>query len=366
MPDLGERDPRPPIGSSSPLTARPASSPARAPPPDHFALTAPPPSAPLPPSPPDSLRRKRRAPGGAAAAPPHAARALSFQSLTLSSFARRAPPAAATAAAAAAADGEEGEEVEEGEEGEGEEGEEQEGAGEAAAKRPRLSRLARLRLQKGLRHFSLKVCEKVEGKQVTTYNEVAESLVKELAGRPDTDAPGKRAYDEKNIRRRVYDALNVLYAMGIIAKDKKAIQWVGLPGSEGAELEELQARLAAKQADVAAKREALVDMLREVVSLHNLFARNARAPAAEAPRLALPFVLARVPGGARVECRMSQDRREVDFAVSAPFSVHEHRDVLRELGLADAEPFDLARMVPRELAHIYAAADARAPRQGVS
>jgi hypothetical protein len=35
-----------------------------------------------------------------------------------------------------------------------------------------------------------------------------------------------QAYDEKNIRRRVYDALNVLMAMGIISKEKKQVQYV--------------------------------------------------------------------------------------------------------------------------------------------
>lgn len=40
---------------------------------------------------------------------------------------------------------------------------------------------------------------------------------------------GQQQYEEKNIRRRVYDALNVLMAMGIILKDKKDIQWKGLP-----------------------------------------------------------------------------------------------------------------------------------------
>lgn len=33
---------------------------------------------------------------------------------------------------------------------------------------------------KGLRHFSMKVCSKVEEKKTTTYNEVADDLVAEL------------------------------------------------------------------------------------------------------------------------------------------------------------------------------------------
>lgn len=39
------------------------------------------------------------------------------------------------------------------------------------------------------------------------------------------------SYDQKNIRRRVYDALNVLMAMNIISKDKKEIRWIGLPAN---------------------------------------------------------------------------------------------------------------------------------------
>ena len=38
---------------------------------------------------------------------------------------------------------------------------------------------------------------------------------------PEEYVEGEK-FDEKNIRRRVYDALNVLMAMNIIAKEKKA------------------------------------------------------------------------------------------------------------------------------------------------
>ena len=73
---------------------------------------------------------------------------------------------------------------------------------------------------KGLRHFSAKVCEKVKQKGTTTYNQVADELVREFAARVLNNAVDQ-TYDEKNIRRRVYDALNVLMAMDIITKEKK-------------------------------------------------------------------------------------------------------------------------------------------------
>lgn len=49
----------------------------------------------------------------------------------------------------------------------------------------------------------------MEEKGSTSYNEVADELVQELATEGDF-GPGKETqYDDKNIRRRVYDALNV-------------------------------------------------------------------------------------------------------------------------------------------------------------
>jgi len=95
---------------------------------------------------------------------------------------------------------------------------------------------------KGLRHFSTKVCEKVKEKVRTTYNEVADELVQEYFDslpNPPNDQE-KQAYDMKNIRRRVYDALNVLMAMNIIEKEKKEIRWVGLPTSSAQECELLE------------------------------------------------------------------------------------------------------------------------------
>jgi len=47
---------------------------------------------------------------------------------------------------------------------------------------------------------------------------VADELVKEFKLDPAI------TFDEKNIRRRIYDALNVLMAMDIITRDKKNIR----------------------------------------------------------------------------------------------------------------------------------------------
>ena len=46
--------------------------------------------------------------------------------------------------------------------------------------------------------------------------------------------------DHKNIRRRVYDALNVLMAMNIISKEKKEIRWIGLPTNSVQECQHIE------------------------------------------------------------------------------------------------------------------------------
>ena len=53
---------------------------------------------------------------------------------------------------------------------------------------------------------------------VFVLRQVADELVKEFKLDPSI------LYDEKNIRRRIYDALNVLMAMDIITRDKKNIR----------------------------------------------------------------------------------------------------------------------------------------------
>ena len=48
---------------------------------------------------------------------------------------------------------------------------------------------------KGLRHFSMKVCEKVQAKGSTSYNEVADELVNELTD-PRCTSPTDQQYDQ--------------------------------------------------------------------------------------------------------------------------------------------------------------------------
>src|SRR3569832_2286791 len=128
------------------------------------------------------------------------------------------------------------------------------------------------------------VCKKVEEKGTTSYNEVADELVAQIREEQQLPSPqattttpatkGTPGFDEKNIRRRVYDALNVLMAMDIITKEKKAITWKGLPTSASQDLDMLGRERDYRAQEIAKKRKELQELLIQQVCFRNLTAQN--------------------------------------------------------------------------------------------
>lgn len=73
------------------------------------------------------------------------------------------------------------------------------------------------RMNKGLRLLSLRVKDIISHHGFSSYKEVADELIKELELGEGFD----REKEEKNILRRVYDALNVLIASEVVIKEGK-------------------------------------------------------------------------------------------------------------------------------------------------
>lgn len=201
---------------------------------------------------------------------------------------------------------------------------------------------------RGLRQFSMKVCEKVESKGRTTYNEVADELVAEYADARDASnalgANDQQGYDEKNIRRRVYDALNVLMAMDIISKDKKEIQWRGLPRTSLNDIEELKIERVGLRNRIEKKAAYLRELEEQFVGYQNLIQRNQQLYGhGNAPTgvVALPFILVQTRPNATVEVEISEDMQLVHFDFnSTPFELHDDNYVLKQMKFSDKPPFD--------------------------
>ncbi|KAJ3034002.1 hypothetical protein HDV00_005579 [Rhizophlyctis rosea] len=211
---------------------------------------------------------------------------------------------------------------------------------------------------KGLRDFSRMVADKVQLKGVTTYNEVAEELVEELA--IQARERGIK-FDQKNIRRRVYDALNVLMAMGIIIKSRKEIRWVGLPNQDARrrEIESLKKRNAELRSLINRERKLRdekmsrvrtdVDMMRAAQKLHNLAkfnisregytpvamtrGSNASTPTGAAPEadekiIYMPFIVMQCHRDTDIDINVDEDRNQCFLTFNDQFVVHKDVDLV--------------------------------------
>ncbi|CAI5441566.1 unnamed protein product [Caenorhabditis angaria] len=193
----------------------------------------------------------------------------------------------------------------------------------------------------GLRHFSTKVCEKVKQKGLTNYNEVADELVAEYFENNmihQVDVV-KQEFDMKNIRRRVYDALNVLLAMNIITKNKKDIRWLGLPASSAQEITRLEEEKKRREQSIKSKLETLQEMIVQLVTYKNLVAKNRDIEKVQGrpdqnSLLYLPFLIVNTNKDALVDCSVSSDKSEYLFSFDKPFEIHDDIEILKKLDLA--------------------------------
>lgn len=210
---------------------------------------------------------------------------------------------------------------------------------------------------KGLRHFSLMVCKKVEEKGNTTYNEVADELVQKVIEDRKKEDPGGK-FDEKNIRRRVYDSINVLLAMDIIAKDKKQISWQGLPCSTQHDLQLLEREEQFRKEQVQMKRRALQQILTQQICFHNLVTHNKEAESADVAnrenhadveKVPMPFAIVNSHKEAVIHCNMAPDLQDVMFEFDRPFEIHDDQAILRRMGMHKTSLSAVSDMVPKDM-----------------
>nr|SVE88827.1 EOG090X0B66 [Daphnia sinensis] len=191
---------------------------------------------------------------------------------------------------------------------------------------------------KGLRHFSMKVCEKVQKKGTTTYNEVADELVAEFTDPSRCTSPADQ-YDQKNIRRRVYDALNVLMAMNIISKEKKEIKWLGLPTNSLQEFQALEAEKQRRLERIKQKTQQLQELVLQQIAFKSLVQRNKHnerlygGPASNST-IQLPFLVVNTSKKTVIDCSISSDKMEYLFTFDNTFEIHDDIEVLKRMGMA--------------------------------
>ena len=228
--------------------------------------------------------------------------------------------------------------------------------------------------RKGLRHFAIRVSRKVEEKRVTTYNEVADELVaeerfnrhRELIAAGDRLLNGQVVtVDEKNIRRRVYDSLNVLMAMRIIAKDKKLISWQGLAMAQSTQTDEdvnqMRTAIQEKRRALEEKRKILMEIKEQDRKQSFIVERNRMndtipgmeydclsLPQSMMPlhqqypdRIGIPYILVSAPKDTNIELEMDENQEDICFTFNSAFAIFDDREILRRMDIPyDPSPSD--------------------------
>lgn len=216
---------------------------------------------------------------------------------------------------------------------------------------------------KGLKHFSMKVCEKVKSKGTTTYNEVADELVAEFSNDPTiarqsfgdgsqlTALSGDaEPFDQKNIRRRVYDALNVLMAINVISKEKKEIKWIGLPTNAAQECLYLEEEKNKLKEMIEEKRKQVRGLLLQQIAYKKLVERNKSTQQTLNPNaiIKLPFIIITTDKRTVIDCSISNDRSEYLFNLDNAFGLHDDVEVLKRMNLIGDQP-EVSRTEAKEI-----------------
>merc|ERR1712187_925179 len=141
--------------------------------------------------------------------------------------------------------------------------------------------------------------------------------------------------NEKNIlRRRVYDALNVLMAMGVITKKRKAIVWKGLPSNAQHDMELLKRRVSAAENAVKEKRRHLQELMAQAAVYRGLCERNKNAAQSKMEsQIAVPFILVNTDARTKINLEISENRRDIFVNFSHAFEIHDSNEILKGLNL---------------------------------
>lgn len=190
----------------------------------------------------------------------------------------------------------------------------------------------------------MRVCEKVKSKGTTTYNEVADELVAEFSSDPimsrqsydkQTLIGDSEPFDQKNIRRRVYDALNVLMAINVISKEKKEIRWIGLPTNAAQECSDLEEEKRKLIDMIDEKRKQVRSLVIQHIAYKKLVERNKANNQTLNPNaiIMLPFIVITTDKKTVIDCSISNDRTEYLFNLDNAFGLHDDVEVLKRMGL---------------------------------
>ena len=180
---------------------------------------------------------------------------------------------------------------------------------------------------RGLKYLTSKVRSITYSKGFFSYKEVSDELVRELELTDGLD----REKEEKNILRRVYDALNVLIASGVVVKQGKKYVWVQ-SGNDQVEVVRSQVQKVRERID--RKKIELKEVGVKFGNLKELIGRNMKDKKNDVIRF--PFICVATDehpdNMVRIECNM--EHTEICIKFKKEIKVCKDIDMISKLNLA--------------------------------
>ncbi len=196
----------------------------------------------------------------------------------------------------------------------------------------------KMKFNKGLKRLSIIVQEIVVKKQSTTYKEVASMILHETreSGNLQISSKIELAKEEQNIKRRVYDALNVLISAGILIKEGKKVRKNEVNkkikiSSKQMTIKSLRSTIQQKKIALDKKLAQLNNITKEYEGLKRLIERNKQQPSQS--YISCPFILVKPSDEMGTNLKIVKQEDSLKFALysNREFTVYGDMEVIAKI-----------------------------------
>jgi transcription factor Dp-1 len=185
------------------------------------------------------------------------------------------------------------------------------------------------RERRGLKAFSAMILALLYKERVMEYSRVAE-VIYSMTNTGDAD--------DKNIKRRIYDALNVMCAVGLVRKEKRKIylnaKREGCFCPEGNRVQDANSDLLLSIRNrVAEKKQTFEDTIARKDLLLRLIERNraSRGCCEEKDHLHFPFLILCTGKKSPIDCETNEKRTYFRFKFKAEYEIYEDVHILKKI-----------------------------------
>ena len=203
------------------------------------------------------------------------------------------------------------------------------------------SELETPRSVRGLKNLTTLVKQLVCKYQPISFQNVAQRLIDELI---DNEGP-ERVKEEKNVRRRVYDAINVLIAAGVLERNGKNVSWK--ENWENVENDSRKSELEKRRRRIEEKKIGLQNFINKLLAIKFLIHRNKKNITLK-PAVRFPFIILSTLDAPKntMSIKVNPNATFLQIKLGKPIHLFGDMDVLLSLKMHKMKMANLVMFLP--------------------